>query len=85
MQTMTTNNFTTFIDAISGKQPISLTYRIPGAGSDTTAQVIVEGFNVSATPAQTTITAYLTPITYYQFFTLNSTTLGILDTSRLGW
>ena len=85
MQSMTTANFTTFIDAISAKLPISLTYRVPGAVSDTTAQVIVEGFNLSATPAQTTITAYLTPITYYQFFTLNSATLGILDTSRLGW
>jgi hypothetical protein len=25
------------------------------------------------------------PLQYYQFFTLNSSTLGILDTSRLGW
>jgi hypothetical protein len=27
----------------------------------------------------------LSPLTYYQFFTLDSSTLGILDTSRLGW
>jgi len=27
----------------------------------------------------------LTPLTYYNFFTLDSATLGILDSSRLGW
>jgi hypothetical protein len=30
-------------------------------------------------------TLFLSPLTYYQFFTLDSSTLGILDTSRLGW
>jgi hypothetical protein len=71
--------------ALAGKKPTNLTFRVPGAGSDTTVQVMPEGFNVVSTPTQTTVTAYLTPLTYYQFFTLNSATLGILDTSRLGW
>ena len=85
MQTMTTANFQTFVNNIAQKTAFNLTYRVPGAVSDTTVAVICEGFNVSATPEQTTFTAYLTPLTYYQFFTLDSATLGILDTSRLGW
>jgi hypothetical protein len=47
--------------------------------------VRVEGFNVNITPEQTTFTVYFSPANYYQYFILNSTTLGILDTSRLGW
>ena len=61
------------------------TYRVPGAGVDTVVRVILEGGEISATPSQTTFRWYLTPLTYYQFFTLDSATLGILDTSRLGW
>ena len=86
MQSVSVANFTTFLNRISlTKSPTNLTFRVPGAGSDTTAAVIIEGFNVSATPAETTVTAYLTPLTYYQFFTLDSATLGILDTSRVGF
>jgi hypothetical protein len=62
-----------------------LVYRVPGAGSDTTVTVLVEGWSLNITPEQTNFNFYLSPLTYYQFFTLNSTTLGILDTSRLGW
>jgi hypothetical protein len=62
-----------------------LVYRVPGAGSDTTVEVVVEGWSLNITPEQTDFNFYLSPLTYYQFFTLNSTTLGILDTSRLGW
>lgn len=62
-----------------------LVYRVPGAGSDTTVEVLVEGWSLNITPEQTDFNFYLSPLTYYQFFTLNSTTLGILDTSRLGW
>jgi len=62
-----------------------LTFRVPGAGSDTTVDVVVEGFSFNITPEQTSWVFYLSPLVYYQFFTLDSTTLGILDTSRLGW
>ena len=63
----------------------NLVYRVPGAGSDTTVQVAIEGISVNATPEQTLFTVYFSPLTYYQFFNLDSSTLGILDTSRLGW
>lgn len=61
-----------------------LTYLPPG-GADTTVTTIVEGFTANVTPTGTTFTMNLSPLTYYQFFTLDSTALGILDTSRLGW
>ena len=63
----------------------SLVYRVPGAASDTTISVAIEGVALNATPDKTVIDVYFSPLTYYQFFTLNSTTQGILDTSRLGW
>jgi hypothetical protein len=64
---------------------LPLSYRLPGAGSDVTVSVKIEGYRFSANPGQTICTAYLSPATYYQFFTLNSSTLGVLNTSRLGW
>ena len=62
-----------------------LTYRVPGSGSDLTVKVVIEGISVNAVPEKTEFTVYFSPLTYYQYFTLDSTILGILDTSRLGW
>jgi hypothetical protein len=62
-----------------------LVYRVPGAGSDTTETVFLEGTQINVTPTQTRLTYYFSPFTLYQFFLLNSSTQGILDTSRLGW
>jgi hypothetical protein len=67
------------------KKVWNLVYRVPGAGSDITVQVVIEGIGINATPERTDFDIYLSPLTLYQFFTLDSTTLGILDTSRLGW
>jgi len=76
----------TFINSIgSGRRLWNLVYRVPGAGSDTTVLVAIEGISVSATPDKSDFTVYFSPATYYQFFTLDSSQLGILDTSRLGW
>jgi hypothetical protein len=63
----------------------TLAYRVPAAGSDTTVNVVLEGWQINITPEQTTYSLSFSPLTYYQFFTLNSSTLGILNTSRLGW
>ena len=59
-------------------------FQKPG-GSLTSVSTVVEGFEINATPEQTIFTLNLSPLQYYQFFTLDSSTLGILDTSRLGW
>ena len=63
---------------------INLSYTLPG-GSSTTIPVVIEGHQLSVTPEQAVFTLFLSPLQYYQFFTLDSSTLGILDTSRLGW
>jgi hypothetical protein len=68
-------------------QPViyDLSYRIPGAASNTTTQAVMEGFTIDISQSDSTFSISLSPATYYQFFTLDSATLGILDTSRLGW
>ena len=50
-----------------------------------TVNTIFEGMSFSGTPSETSITLYLSPSEYYQYFILDSTIFGILDTSRLGW
>lgn len=62
-----------------------LVYRVPGAGSDTTEVVFLEGTQINVTPTQTRLSYYFSPMTLYQFFLLDNSTQGILDTSRLGW
>lgn len=59
-------------------------YQIPG-GSLTSLNLVMEGFSLNITPDQTRFALNFSPLQYYQFFTLDSSTLGILDTSRLGW
>lgn len=63
---------------------INLIYQVPG-GSSTTTAVVMEGLTLNITPTMTTFNMSFSPLQYYQFFTLNSSTLGILNTSRLGW
>ena len=62
-----------------------ITWRVPGAGSDTTTNVVVEGYSFSGVPGKTSYTFYFSPAFFYDLFTLDSNTLGILDTNRLGW
>ena len=84
-QSTTTATFNTFLENLTDRKTFNLTYRVPGAGSDTTLQTIMEGMSISADPGQSTFTVYLSALVFYQFFTLNSTTNGVLDTSRLSW
>ena len=50
-----------------------------------TESVVIEGVQITATPSETLFQVFFSPLTLYQFFILNSATLGILDTDRLGW
>jgi hypothetical protein len=50
-----------------------------------TVNTILEGMSFTGTPSQTSITFYLSPAEYYQYFILDSAIFGILNTSRLGW
>jgi hypothetical protein len=74
------NSYKGFITPIN-----NLVYRVPGAASDTTVKVKLEGINVSMTPSNTVFTFYFSPAQYYTMFVLDSTDFGILDTDRLGW
>ena len=56
---------------------ISLAWQAQGQ-SLKTGLTICEGIGFSGTPAQTTITLYLSPIEYYNYFILNSEYLGVL-------
>lgn len=65
-------------DSIKTFNPVAtLNYQPPGE-SPTSVVVVREGFTVDVTPEKTSFTVYLSPIAYYQFFTLNSSFLGIL-------
>lgn len=63
---------------------VTFNYQVPG-GSATSVNLVLEGFTINITPEQTTFDLSFSPLQYYQFFTLDSSTLGILNTSRLGW
>lgn len=69
---------------IGQNRTMTLNYTVP-AGSPTTTKVVVEGTDIEISADYTRFRLYLSPLTYYQFFTLNSSTYGILNTSRLGW
>jgi hypothetical protein len=56
---------------------ISLSWQAQGQ-SLKTGLTICEGIGFSGTPAQTTITLYLSPIEYYNYFILDSEYLGVL-------
>jgi hypothetical protein len=70
---------------ISTARSTSATWCVPGAGSNTTTNVMFEGFSFSGTPSKTSYTAYFSSLSVYQYFILDSSTQGILDTSRLAW
>lgn len=62
-----------------------MNWRYPNTVVDAQMQVLAEGYQFDITPSETRFRVYFSPMAYYQFFTLDSSTLGILDTSRLGW
>ena len=64
-------------------QTCDITYT-PTNGNQVTAQCVIAGRTIQAVPGRTTITLDLLPAVDYQSFILDSTTLGILGTNRLG-
>lgn len=64
-------------------QPCNITYT-PTGGSQVTANCVISGRTIQAVPGRTTIALDLLPAQDYQSFVLNSDTLGVLDTNRLG-
>ena len=68
-----------------GYSLVNVEWLKPGDVSETVVEAVVEGYSFNAIPGETQYTFYLSAATFYQYFILDSTTFGILDTSRLGW
>lgn len=77
-------NFAINLHIVSGYKS-TLYYRQPGDTVDRSIEVTMTGYSVSVTPSETIWTCYFAPMSVYNYFKLNSTTQGILNTSRLGW
>ena len=60
-----------------------VSYTPPG-GSSTSGYYLPEKITMNVTPAATRVSMTMIPITLYQFFKLNDSVFGVLDTSRLG-
>jgi len=75
-----------FVASISGSfgylRTTNITYQIQKkTGSPVSPQteaVVIEGVQITATPSETLFQVFFSPLTVYQFFILNSTTLGLL-------
>jgi hypothetical protein len=63
---------------------IYLEYVVPGTAVTTTETCVIEGISYSATPSQTVFTLYLSRMSVYAQFILNSNTFGVLNQNRLG-
>jgi len=80
------NNLTKLFDAIYANIPVvTVSYKNPGDNTTYTSPQIMQGFSMSVVPGQTTMQITTSPLTYTQFFILNSATFGVLNTSKLGW
>ncbi len=74
-------NLMAAVDALF--QPCKITYT-PTGGTQVTADCVISGRTIQAVPGRTTIVLDLLPAQDYQSFVLDSDTLGVLDTNRLG-
>ena len=82
----TANNLEQFFENTYLNQPVvNVQYKNPGSNTTLTSKQIMQGFSMSVTPARTDVEVFTSPLTYTNYFTLNSATLGVLNTSRLGW
>lgn len=80
------NNILGFLTSITNNAfRITVKYKAPGSGVTKSLIQILQGFTMEMTPQETIFTAFTSPLTFYNYFTLDSTTLGVLDTSRLAW
>jgi hypothetical protein len=79
-QTATTN----LVSFLTVEKIVQMAYTPPG-GVSTNVWVTAEQISVTGDYNQTAIDIVFSPLTYYNFFTLNSAVFGILDTSKLGF
>jgi hypothetical protein len=77
--------YTAMLNNFPADLAFTLEFKPPSSASTLSDEVVLEGWQINMTPEQTVWSMSFSPLNYYQFFTLNSSTLGILNTSRLGW
>jgi len=75
---------TNLADMLVSQKNLALAYTPPG-GVSTTERTLTEGVTVRGFIDHTEVDFYLSPYTYYNYFILNDTFNGVLDSSRLGW
>jgi hypothetical protein len=82
----TANDLVWLFNTIGSSEAIvSVKYRNPGDATTYTSTQIIQGWSMTITPSKTDMEIFTSPLTYTNFFTLDSATFGVLDTSRLGW
>jgi hypothetical protein len=82
----TPTSLTNFFDALYQNQlVVTVSYKKPGSATPVTTTQIIQGWSMSVNPSRTDIEVFTSPLTYTNFFTLDSDTFGVLDQSRLGW
>tara|TARA_R110000868_G_scaffold164531_2_gene397203 strand:- start:3061 stop:4170 length:1110 start_codon:yes stop_codon:yes gene_type:complete len=74
-----------FVSIYSQKPVVTVSYKNPGDAATYTSSQIIQGWSMTITPSRTDMEIFTSPLTYTNFFTLNSNTFGVLDKSRLGW
>lgn len=80
------NDMSDFYFALSQRDfGITVKYKVPAGSVTKTDYQLIQGWSMEMTPQETTFTLFTSPLTFYNFFTLDSTTLGVLDTSRVAW
>ena len=81
----TANNLTDFFDLVVFTPVHLVSYKKPGSATPVSTTQIIQGWSMSVNPSRTDIEVFTSPLTYTNFFTLDSDTFGVLDQSRLGW
>lgn len=82
----TANNLIELLESIFQNIPVvTVSYKNPGDNTTYTSSQIMQGWSMSVNPSRTDMEIFTSPLTYTNFFILNSDTFGVLNTSRLGW
>lgn len=80
----TANDLTDLFESIYGNTAVvTVGYQNPGSTTDLVSFQIIQGWSMSVTPAKTDMEIFTSPLTYTNFFTLDSATFGILGGSAI--
>jgi len=73
------NDLDPLLNEIYNNQPVvTVSYEKPGSSTDYVSAQIMQGWTMTVTPSATYMEIYTSPLTYTNFFTLDSSTFGRL-------